>query len=77
MSLPLFLALRSRTKAVIWASLLGGLAQPAGAFIAWLTIRGHNIDYSLNYAAYGVLFSVTGIFSPSDNEEDTGLLTVF
>ena len=58
MSLPLFLALRSRTKAIVWASLLGGLAQPAGAFVAWLSIRGH--EFQLNRAIYGVLFSITG-----------------
>jgi len=57
MALPLFLAMQSRTKAIIWASLLGGLAQPAGAAIAWLTIRGR--DYDLNTAAYGILFSIT------------------
>ena len=57
MALPLFLAMQSRTKAVIWASLLGGLSQPAGAVIAWLTIRGR--DYDLNTAAYGILFSIT------------------
>jgi ZIP family zinc transporter len=58
MSLPLFLALQSRMKAVIWASLLGGLAQPTGALLAWLSIRGS--EFPLNHAAYGVLFSITG-----------------
>ena len=62
MSLPLFLALKSRTKAVVWASLLGGLAQPAGAGVAWATIRGR--EYEINYAAYAVLFSVTGRSCP-------------
>jgi len=58
MSLPLFLALGSRTKAVVWASLLGGLAQPVGALIAWLSIRGRDVE--MNYAVYGILFSMTG-----------------
>ncbi|KAA8908344.1 Zinc/iron permease [Sphaerosporella brunnea] len=57
MCLPLFLALQSRTKAVIWASLLGGLAQPAGALLAWLSVRGR--ESPLQHAAYGVLFSIT------------------
>lgn len=61
MSLPLFLALGSRTKAVVWASLLGGLAQPMGAFIAWLSIRGRGVE--MNYAIYGTLFSVTCMYS--------------
>lgn len=56
MSLPLFLAVQSRPKAILWASLLGGLAQPAGATVAWLGIRGRaNIDT----AVYGALFAVT------------------
>jgi ZIP family zinc transporter len=58
MSLPLFLALRSRTKAVIWASLLGGLAQPAGALVAWASIN--RSGFELNHGVYGVLFAVTG-----------------
>jgi ZIP family zinc transporter len=58
MSLPLFLALQSRTKAVVWASLLGGLAQPTGALLAWLSFRGH--ESSENNVAYAILFSITG-----------------
>ncbi|KAI5787347.1 Zinc/iron permease [Pyronema domesticum] len=57
MSLPLFLALRSRTKAVIWASLLGGLAQPAGALVAWASIN--RSKFELNHGVYGALFAVT------------------
>jgi ZIP family zinc transporter len=58
MCLPLFLALQSRTKAVIWASLLGGLAQPTGALLAWLAFQGHKS--SENNIAYGILFSIVG-----------------
>lgn len=58
MALPLFLAFNSRAKAVLWASVLGGLAQPIGAGIAWLSIRG--TEYQMNNGGYGVLFSITG-----------------
>ncbi|KAI5779720.1 Zinc/iron permease [Geopyxis carbonaria] len=57
MALPLYLAFQSRTKAVIWASLLGGFAQPVGAAIAWASIRGR--DFELNTGLYGILFSIT------------------
>lgn len=59
MALPLYLAFQTRTKAVVWASLLGGLAQPVGAGIAWASIRGRNFE--LNTELYGILFSITGI----------------
>lgn len=61
MALPLFLAFNSRAKAVIWASVLGGLAQPIGAGIAMLSIRGR--EYQLNTGGYGVLFSITGKYN--------------
>ncbi|CCF37928.1 vacuolar membrane zinc transporter [Colletotrichum higginsianum] len=34
MALPLYMALGSRTKAMFWAAILGGLSQPFGAGIA-------------------------------------------
>jgi ZIP family zinc transporter len=40
MALPLYLALNSRLKAILWSSLLGGISQPAGAGIAALWIWG-------------------------------------
>ncbi|KAL7275289.1 Zinc transporter [Rhizina undulata] len=56
MSLPLFLALKSRLMAILWASLLGGLAQPIGAGIAMFTLRdrsGEETDGS------GYIFAIT------------------
>lgn len=40
MALPLYLALSSRWKAIVWSSLLGGISQPAGAGLAALWIWG-------------------------------------
>lgn len=59
MSLPLFLALKSRLWAIIWASLLGGLSQPLGAGIAALTMRGEN-GLGSGVMGYGFLFAATG-----------------
>ena len=62
MSLPLFLAFRSRLVAIVWASLLGGLSQPAGALCAALFLRGRE-EGAPNEAVYGILFAVTGKFT--------------
>ncbi|KAH0603514.1 uncharacterized protein H6S33_007836 [Morchella sextelata] len=61
MSLPLFLALRSRGKAVLWASVLGGLAQPLGAGLAAVVMRGGRGegDGEVGGVGYGVLFAST------------------
>lgn len=63
MALPLYLALGSRTKAMGWASLLGGISQPLGAGIAALlfTIQGHRDADSdgPGFAVYGCMFAVT------------------
>ncbi|EEQ31667.1 Zinc transporter [Microsporum canis] len=69
MSLPLYLALKSRLKAIIWSSLLGGISQPAGAGIAALWIWGSTKpgnrpgdDGSLDgpsSAVYGWMFAIT------------------
>ena len=64
MSLPLFLALKSRVLAMFWASLLGGLSQPVGALCAYLWFRSTrdedgNEDVESRDVAYGVLFAVT------------------
>jgi ZIP family zinc transporter len=58
MVLPLYLAFRSRTKAVVVASLLGGFAQPIGAGIAWACFTEQ--DFKLNGGAYAILFCITG-----------------
>ncbi|KAK4106807.1 Zinc/iron permease [Parathielavia hyrcaniae] len=60
MALPLYMALGSRTKAVLWSSLLGGLSQPLGAAVAvaWFKLaRRSNVD--IDSTAYACLFAVT------------------
>jgi ZIP family zinc transporter len=65
LALPLFLALRSRPKAIFWASLLGGISQPAGAGIAaiwiWCTTRGRDgsITDGTSWGVYGGMFAAT------------------
>ncbi|KAL2064061.1 hypothetical protein VTL71DRAFT_4555 [Oculimacula yallundae] len=61
LALPLFLALKSRFKAMLWASLLGGASQPLGAGIAaaWFKIAGHE-GHQPGAAVYGVMFALTG-----------------
>lgn len=70
MCLPLYLALQSRLKAMIWSSFLGGISQPAGAAIAALWIFcarrgmiGPGDDASgsdgISWAVYGGLFAAT------------------
>lgn len=61
MSLPLFLALKSRMWAIVWASLLGGLSQPLGAGIAAITVGG---DVGSGGVGYGFLFAATGMLTP-------------
>ncbi|KAK3692796.1 ZIP zinc transporter [Podospora appendiculata] len=60
MALPLYMALGSRFRAILWSSLLGGLSQPMGAGMAvlWFKIakRSH---YVIDNTAYAVLFAVT------------------
>ena len=78
MALPLFLALRSRPKAILWSSLLGGVSQPAGAGVAaiWLSIadKSGSNGHGPGDGVYGGLFAVTsgilcsvalGLFSES------------
>ena len=62
---PLFLALESRTKAFLWAFLLGGLSQPVGAAIGWAVARAQSqidADDDLLDLAYGILFAATAGF---------------
>lgn len=60
MSLPLFLAFKSRFTAILWASILGGLSQPAGALCASLWFKSHNGDPPSD-VVYGVLFAIIGM----------------
>lgn len=69
MCLPLFLALDSRLKAMLWSSLLGGISQPAGAGIAALWIWGARKGMppgdgtvgsdDISFAVYGGMFAAT------------------
>ncbi|KAK3357576.1 Zinc/iron permease [Lasiosphaeria hispida] len=61
MALPLYLALGSRLKAVLWSSLLGGLSQPLGAAVAvlWFHIADNRSEFGIDNVAYACLFAVT------------------
>lgn len=65
MALPLYLALYSRWKAIVWSSLLGGISQPAGAGLAALWIwgsqkaGGHSHDVGPSWGVYGAMFAAT------------------
>ena len=67
MALPLYMALGSRFKAILWSAALGGLSQPVGAGFAalWLQYLGRNGQKGGKGnaddlgTAYGVLFAVT------------------
>lgn len=60
MALPLYMALNSRTKAILWSSVLGGLTQPMGAGIAALWFKFANrSNMTPDAVAYGCLFAVT------------------
>lgn len=72
LALPLFLALRSRARAIFWASLLGGISQPMGAGIAalwiWYTGESNNssigtdkddADDGTSWGVYGGMFAFT------------------
>jgi zinc transporter, ZIP family len=62
MALPLYLALQSRTKAIVWSSFLGGVSQPLGAGIAaiWFKVaRGSDGVGKPSEAVYGCMFAIT------------------
>jgi ZIP family zinc transporter len=60
LALPLYMAVGSRWKAMLWSSLLGGFSQPMGAGIAvaWFKIAKRS-DIKIDDFAYGCLFAVT------------------
>ncbi|MCJ1364901.1 hypothetical protein MMC16_004018 [Acarospora aff. strigata] len=60
MALPLYLALGSRLKAMLWSSLLGGISQPLGAGVAaiWFKMAGRG-NMAPGERAYGGMFAVT------------------
>lgn len=59
LALPLYLALHSRWKAMFWASLLGGVSQPAGAGLAALWIWCSQEVSGEYWGVYGALFAAT------------------
>ena len=64
MALPLYLAIKSRPKAILWSALLGGVSQPLGAGIAalWFFLSRSGVQGDEGEGVYGVLFAVTGEF---------------
>ncbi|KAI0455425.1 Zinc/iron permease [Xylaria acuta] len=60
LALPLYMALHSRIKAILWSFLLGGLSQPVGAGIAfaWFKLANHT-HITPDAVAYGCLFAIT------------------
>ena len=60
MALPLYLAVGSRAKAMLWSSLLGGVSQPLGAGIAALWFHAADSrDMAPSEVVYGAMFAVT------------------
>lgn len=61
MALPLYLALGSRTKAIVWSSFLGGASQPLGAGIAalWFKLSQRHHHGGPDEAVYGGMFAIT------------------
>jgi ZIP family zinc transporter len=58
---PLFLALKSRAKAFLIATLLCGISQPIGALLAMLLFK-HKIDARQTDFVFGIIVSVTAGF---------------
>lgn len=60
MALPLYLALGSRWKSMLWSSLLGGISQPLGAVVAalWFKLAGKH-ETAPDDALYGCMFAIT------------------
>jgi ZIP family zinc transporter len=60
MALPLYMAVGSRLRAMLWSSLLGGLSQPLGAGIAvlWFKIANRS-NIVIDNVAYACLFAAT------------------
>ena len=62
LALPLYLALGSRVKAMVWSSFLGGASQPVGAGVAamWFKIaKGGDGHGAPGEGVYGGMFAVT------------------
>ncbi|KAL1891675.1 Zinc transporter [Ceratocystis pirilliformis] len=57
LALPLYLAVNSRPRAILWSALLGGLSQPLGAGVAALWFR--LASSAPSDGMYGLLFATT------------------
>lgn len=60
MALPLYLAINSRGKAMLWSALLGGASQPLGAGVAalWFKLSGGSEGSEPGEGVYGGMFAV-------------------
>ncbi len=60
MALPLYMALGSRLKALMWSWLLGGFSQPCGAAMAvlWFKIANRS-QLAIDNTAYACMFACT------------------
>jgi ZIP family zinc transporter len=60
MALPLYLAVNSRGKAMLWSALLGGASQPLGAGVAalWFKLSGGSHGSEPGEGVYGGMFAV-------------------
>lgn len=60
MALPLYLAIKSRPKAMAWAALLGGVSQPLGAGVAaiWFKLAGSQAGHEPGEGVYGGMFAI-------------------
>lgn len=60
LALPLYLAINSRPRAMVYASLLGGVSQPLGAGVAALIFKvAGRSNVEVSEGAYGIMFAVT------------------
>lgn len=63
MALPLYLAVNSKTKAIVLTFILGGCSQPLGAGVAALCFKvAGRTDFRPGEGVYGVMFAITGMF---------------
>ncbi|CAG8736662.1 11463_t:CDS:2, partial [Gigaspora rosea] len=58
-ALPIYIATRSRIKAFLFSSILGGFSQPLGALIGWLFLNESFFSCWNHNFIYGALFAAT------------------
>ncbi|CAG8567346.1 4120_t:CDS:2 [Dentiscutata heterogama] len=58
-ALPIYIATRSRIKAFLYSSILGGFSQPLGALIGWLFLNEPPFSCWNHNFIYGALFAAT------------------